>query len=58
MQIVSSSDNLHETSNHIFCEIKKKTYFKLSSAEFFTQHAKCKKKDSLPFSALVSFGNM
>ena len=39
MQIVSSGDNLHEMSKPIFGQNKKK-YFKLSSAEFFTQDAK------------------
>ena len=39
MQIVSSGDNLHEMSNPIFCE-KQAKYSKMSSAEFFTQHAK------------------
>ena len=37
MQIVS---NFHEVSNLVFEEIKKK-YFKMLSAEVFTQHAKC-----------------
>ena len=37
MQIVSFGNNLHEVSNPIF--FKKK--FKMSSAEIFTQHAKC-----------------
>ena len=39
MQIVSFGDNLHEVSNPIFLE-KQENYFKLSSAEIFTQHAK------------------
>ena len=34
MQIVSPGDNLHEMSKPIFW----RKYFKLSSAEFFTQH--------------------
>ena len=37
MQIVSSGDNLHEVSNPILQE----KYFKMASAEIFTQHAKC-----------------
>ena len=37
MQIVSLGDNLHEMSDPIFWE----KYFKMSSAEIFTQHAKC-----------------
>ena len=36
MQIVFYGDNLHEMSNQVFWEI----YFKLLSAEIFTQHAK------------------
>ena len=39
MQIVSSGDNLHEMSKTIF-RGKKKEYFKMLSAEIFTQHAK------------------
>ena len=42
MQIVSMGDNLHEMLEPIFCflgEIRNK-YFKLSSAEINTQHAK------------------
>ena len=39
MQIVSAGDNLHEISDPIFCENQKK-YFKMSSAEIITQHAK------------------
>ena len=35
MQIVSVGDNLHEMSNPIFSEKKKKKYFKLSSADVF-----------------------
>ena len=40
VQIVSLGDNLHEVSNPISRKNKKK-YFKMSSAEYFTQHAKC-----------------
>ena len=39
MQIVSLGDNLHEMSNPVFWE-KYKKYFKMSSAENFTQSAK------------------
>ena len=39
MQIVSLGDNLHELSNPVF-EKNKKKYFKMSSAENFTQSAK------------------
>ena len=39
MQIVSKGDNLHEVSDpYILGKIK--MYFKMSSAEIFTQHAK------------------
>ena len=38
MQIVSSGDNLHEMSDPVFWENKKK-YFNMLSAEIFTQHA-------------------
>ena len=37
MQIVSLGDNLHEMPTPSFGE--KIKYFKMSSAEFFTQHA-------------------
>ena len=40
MQIVSIGDNLHEMSNPVFCE-KQEKYQKMSSAENFTQNAKC-----------------
>ena len=40
MQIVSLGDNLHEMSNPVFWENKKK-YFKMLFAESFTQSAKC-----------------
>ena len=40
MQIFSLGDNSHEMSNPVFWE-KQENYFKMSSAEFFTQHAKC-----------------
>ena len=33
-------DNLHETSKPFFSE-KLEKYFRMSSAEHFTQHAKC-----------------
>ena len=39
MQIVSNGDNLHEMSNPIFRE-KQEKYFKLVSAENFTQSVK------------------
>ena len=39
MQIVSNGDNLHEMLKPVFWE-KKKKYFKMSSAENFTQSAK------------------
>ena len=39
MQIVSNGDNLHEMLNPVFWKNKKK-YFKMSSAENFTQNAK------------------
>ena len=39
MQIISYGDNLHEMSKPVFWE-KKEKYFKLSSAEIFTQSAK------------------
>ena len=39
MQIVSIGDNLHEMSNLVFWE-KLEKYFKMSSAENFTQSAK------------------
>ena len=38
MQIVSIGDNLHEMSNPVFCEYKKK-YFKMSPAVCFTHSA-------------------
>ena len=37
MQIVSKGDSLHEMSSPVFWE----RYFKMSSAENFTQSAKC-----------------
>ena len=40
MQIVSIGDNLHEMSNPISWENKKK-YFKMPVAENFTQSFKC-----------------
>ena len=41
MQIVSSGDNLHEMSNPVFWENKKKKkYFDMSSAENLTQDAR------------------
>ena len=39
MQIISSGDNLHELSNLVFWENRKK-YFKISYAEKFNQSAK------------------
>ena len=40
MQIISSGDNLHEMSNLVFWEKQQKyVYFKMPSAEIFTQHA-------------------
>ena len=39
MQIVSIGDNLHEMSNPVSRDVKKKN-FKLSSAEDFAQSAK------------------
>ena len=39
MQIVSLGDNLHEMSYPVFWE-KKEKYFKMSSAENFTQNVK------------------
>ena len=39
MQIVSLGDNLHEMSSPVFWE-KSEKYFKMSSAENFTQTAK------------------
>ena len=39
MQTVSSGGSLHEMSNFIFWE-KEEKYFKMSSVEIFTQHAK------------------
>ena len=39
MQTVSNEDNMHEMSNPVYWEIKKKKYFKLSSVENFTQSA-------------------
>ena len=39
MQIVSWGDNLHEKSNPVFWE-KQEKYFKMLSAENFTQSAK------------------
>ena len=44
MQIVSTGDNLHEMSKHVFKENKKK-YFNMMSAENFTQsanHQRCR----------------
>ena len=40
MQIVSIGDNLHEMSNQ-FSKKNKEKYFKMLSAEIFTQSAKC-----------------
>ena len=40
VQIVSSGDNLHEVPNPIFLG-KIRKYFEMSSADIFTQHAKC-----------------
>ena len=40
MQIVSNGDNLHEMSNPVFWENKKKKKIKTLSAESFTQSAK------------------
>ena len=40
MQIVSERDNLHEMPKPTFWKKKWEKYFKLSSAEIFTQHAK------------------
>ena len=37
---ISCGDNLHEMSKPIFCEQTIRKYFNMSSAEFFTQHAK------------------
>ena len=39
MQIVSDGDNLHEMSKSVFWE-KLEKYFKMSSAEIFTQSVK------------------
>ena len=39
MQIISNGDNLHEMSNPVFSE-KYEKYFKMSSAENFSQRAK------------------
>ena len=39
MQIVSFDDNLHNVSKPIFWK-KKAKYFKMSSADIFTQNAK------------------
>ena len=39
MQIVSIGDSLHEMSKPVFWE-KQETFFGISSAENFTQHAK------------------
>ena len=39
MQIVSNGDNLQEMSNPVFWE-KQAKYFKMLSAEIFTQRAK------------------
>ena len=39
MQIISFGDNLHEMSKPIFWE-KYEKYFKMLSAEIFTQNAK------------------
>ena len=41
MQVVSTGDNLHEMSKPVFWE-KQEKYFKMLSAENFTQRAKCK----------------
>ena len=38
MQTVSLGDSLHEMSN-LFSEKNNNKYFKMSSAEIFTQHA-------------------
>ena len=59
MQIVSNRDNLHEMLKFIFCKILEK-YSKMSSAEFFTKHAKCQyvvafRNYAMP-SALWQFG--
>ena len=43
MQIVYLGDNLHEISKPIFWE----KYFRLLSAEIFTQHAKCEAIDPI-----------
>ena len=41
MQIISSGDNLHEMSKPIFWKKEdKKKYFKMLSAEIFTQSSK------------------
>ena len=40
LQIVSWGNNLHEISKPIFLE-KWEKYFKMSSTEIITQHAKC-----------------
>ena len=40
MQIVSNGDNLHGMSNPVFWEKGTKIYFKMSSAEKFSQSAK------------------
>ena len=42
MQDVSIGDNLHERSKSVFWENEEK-YFKMWSAENFTQSAKCSK---------------
>ena len=39
MQIVSNGENLHEMSNPVFGE-KRKKYFNISSADYFTWSAK------------------
>ena len=39
MQIVSLGDNLHDMLKPIFWKKKSENYFRLSSAEIFTQHA-------------------
>ena len=41
MQTVSIGDSLHEISNLVFLENSEKKKIKMSSAENFTQSAKC-----------------
>ena len=40
MQIISLGGNQHEVSKPIFWEKNTKKYFKMTSVEHFTQHAK------------------